>query len=139
MANKKRFLAIVLSLVLVLQMLPTSALGVTFYSARLSGATYYQVDFFASGEKVATQYVESGETLTLPEAPTAAGKSFTGWKDAAGNKVTSDTTVSGDMTVTAVFEDISVYTVTVKYVLADDQTVEVAQMVQRQYFKSYNT
>ena len=139
MANKKRFLAIVLSLVLVLQMLPTSALGVTFYSARLSGADYYTVVFVASGETVATQYVESGATLTLPQSPTAAGKSFTGWVDAEGEPVTSATTVSGNMTVTAVFEDISVYTVIVKYVLADNPSAEVATKVQRQYFRSYNT
>ena len=140
--SNKRFVAILLTILMVLEMLPVNALAAGWartYSNVESGSTYHKVTFKANGSVVAEQYVESGATLVLPESPSAEGKSFTGWADSDGNPVTASTKVSGNMTVTAVFEDISVFTVKVKYVLAGNETVEVAEPVERKYFKSYNT
>ena len=119
--SNKRFVAILLTILMVLEMLPVNALAAGWartYSNVESGSTYHKVTFEANGSVVAEQYVESGATLVLPESPSAEGKSFTGWVDSNKNPVTASTTVSGNMTVTAVFEDISVFTVKVKYVLA---------------------
>ena len=140
MANRKRFLAIVLSLLMLLQPLTSSALGQTaFYSMELKGDTYYEVTFQdEDGNTIASQYVLKDATPTLPESPTKGGYTFRRWQDQDGNAVTASTPVTKDLKVTPVFEAIGVFTVIVNYVLEGTNT-EVATPVQRQYFASYTT
>ena len=71
-----------------------------------------------------SQTVQKGTTVTL-EAPTKEGHLFTGWKDGKGNSYPAGEdgkvkiTVTGDMTLTAVWE---ARTFTVTYVLLDGKT-----------------
>ena len=71
-----------------------------------------------------SQTVQKGTTVTL-EAPTKEGHLFTGWKDEKGNSYPAGEdgkvkiTVTGDMTLTAVWE---ARTFTVTYVLPDGKT-----------------
>ena len=71
-----------------------------------------------------SQTVQKGATVTL-EAPTKEGHLFTGWKDEKGNSYPAgedgkvNITVTGDMTLTAVWE---ARTFTVTYVLLDGKT-----------------
>ena len=71
-----------------------------------------------------SQTVQEGKTVTL-EAPTKEGHLFTGWKDEKGNSYPAGEdgkvkiTVTGDMTLTAVWE---ARTFTVTYVLLDGKT-----------------
>ena len=71
-----------------------------------------------------SQTVHKGTTVTL-EAPTKEGHLFTGWKDEKGNSYPAgedgkvNITVTGDMTLTAVWEARSF---TVTYVLLDGKT-----------------
>ncbi len=79
--------------------------------------TYYEVEFVMpedlGGEVLATQYVKEGGVPVLPNNPHKDEYEFKGW--------TPDVTapVSADTIYTAVFEKVSVYTVTIKYVKAD--------------------
>ncbi len=54
-----------------------------------------------------THQIEKGETIgdRLPADPTKDGYTFDGWKDQNGNKVTKDTVVNGNMTVTASWKE----------------------------------
>ena len=71
-----------------------------------------------------SQTVHKGTTVTL-EAPTKEGYLFTGWEDEKGNSYPAGEdgkvhiTVTGDMTLTAVWKD---RTFTVTYVLLDGKT-----------------
>ena len=71
-----------------------------------------------------SQTVQKGTNVTL-EAPTKEGHLFTGWKDEKGNSYPAGEdgkvkiTVTGDMTLTAVWKD---RTFTVTYVLLDGKT-----------------
>ena len=71
-----------------------------------------------------SQTVEKGKTVTL-EAPTKEGHLFKGWKDEKGNSYPAGEdgkvkiTVTGDMTLTAVWE---ARTFTVTYILLDGKT-----------------
>ena len=132
---KKRFLAILLSVLLLIQALPMNALAAgVVRSNTLSGDTYHTVDFVVGGDTVATQLVESGAALeTLPEAPTQVGYEFTGWK-AGETEVTVGTVVNSDLTAEAQFAPLPKYTVTVKYVYTGTDT-EVADSVKREYTK----
>ncbi len=134
MANRRRFLAILLSLLMLLQALPMSALAEGWNVARSNieeGATYYTVTFEVEDTAVATQLIESGETVsTFPEDPFKADYQFDGWfvEDA---KFTSSTAVSADTTVKAKFTPIDAYEVTIKYV--DKAGDEVADSIVRSY------
>jgi uncharacterized repeat protein (TIGR02543 family) len=57
--------------------------------------------------------VEEGKTLTDLPTPEREGYTFDGWFDAEGNKFTTETVVTGDITVTAKWTEIETYTVTV--------------------------
>lgn len=134
MAKIKRFLASLLSVIMLLQMMPVSAIAEgVFYSNVEKGADYYKVVFQdENGTSVTTQYVMSGETLILPEDLSKEQHKFLGWY-VGDEQVTADTAVTADMTVTARFEEIALYTVHVKYVLENDENVEVADPVTRSY------
>ena len=85
-----------------------------------------RIEIDANGGKggSSSQTVHKGTTVTL-EAPTKEGHLFKGWKDEKGNSYPADAdgkvkiTVTGDMTLTAVWEARSF---TVTYVLLDGKT-----------------
>ena len=85
-----------------------------------------RIEIDANGGKggSSSQTVHKGTTVTL-EAPTKEGHLFTGWKDEKGNSYPAGEdgkvkiTVTGDMTLTAVWE---ARTFTVTYVLLDGKT-----------------
>ena len=135
MATRRRFLAVLLTIVMLLQALPTAALAdvLTFTSNTVEGSTYHKVEFQDDeGSVLATQYVENGANLVMPEDPAKEGNKFVGWFYGE-EKVTAQTPVSADMTVKAKFAPITVYTVTVNYLLKEDQTSKVAESVVRSY------
>lgn len=72
-------------------------------------ATRYTVKFENNGERVATESVKDGETLTAAQIPTIRapeGKVFVGWANEAGEIVDLTTyVVTADVTFHAVFED----------------------------------
>jgi len=59
----------------------------------------YTVNFVANGETISTEIVNHGKGAKMPKAPKVEGKRFVGW-DIDVSSVTSD------LTVTAVYEDI---------------------------------
>ncbi len=101
--------AILLVALMLLAVLPVSALGTEQYSdpvmpgisltSILPGETNVVTYVFYNGENVAdTQRVKDGETLVEPEAPDAGeGKAFSGWYTESGEKFTA----FGAQTVTA--------------------------------------
>ena len=92
MIEKKRIVAWILTIMMVFQMMPTSALGqvdlsvwsVAGRSNVAEGAQYYEVNFLVNDESVktvATQYIEVGAdaALVLPQEPTREGCKFDAW------------------------------------------------------------
>ena len=89
---KKKFLALVLTLAMVLSLVPVTALAGNTYLLSItpdegSFATY---EFYISETAESpwyTQTVKTGDTLKPPADPTLAGSHFTGWKTADGKEV----------------------------------------------------
>ena len=85
---------------------------------------YIEIDANGGVGGSGSQTVHEGTTVTL-EAPTKEGHLFKGWKDEKGNSYPAgedgkvNITVTGDMTLTAVWE---ARTFTVTYVLLDGKT-----------------
>ena len=106
---RKRLLAIVMSLMMVLQMMPVTAFADEVESAVLSGTTSYTVEYVVYGETVDeyTDIVEEGSTVdSLPEAPeSSSGAAFLGWYIGDSDvQFTASTPVTSDLTVKAVFD-----------------------------------
>ena len=58
----------------------------------------YTVTYVVDGETIATEQVEEGGTVTLPEVPEKEGHTFAGWTGVP-ETVTADVTVTGSYTV----------------------------------------
>ena len=58
----------------------------------------YTVTYVIDGEIIATEQIEEGGTVTLPEAPEKEGYTFAGWTGTP-ESVTADVTVTGSYTV----------------------------------------
>ena len=58
----------------------------------------YTVTYVIDGETIATEQVEEGGTVTLPEAPEKEGHTFAGWTGVP-ETITADVTVTGTYTV----------------------------------------
>ncbi len=56
------------------------------------------------GNKIGNYDVVNDEELILPETPTKDGYVFAGWVDSDGNKITSDTKISGNITIKATWK-----------------------------------
>ena len=137
MKNWKRFASFLMAFIMIVQMLPFNALAVdegwsSVTSDTIEGETYHTVTFMVDGSPYATQYVQNGEKLVLPEAPSKGQNKFIGWVAGTETTVTAVTTVTADMTVVAVFEEIKEFTVTVKYIRGDTGE-EIASRVTRHY------
>ena len=85
------------------------------------------VVFYVDGSAVLSQYYESGETIdTMPQEPFVAGKVFEKWAERnTGEEVTAETEVTSNMTVDAVFREVSVYSITAEYYYLNDSGREV--------------
>ena len=129
---RKRLLAVLLSLLMALQMMPAGAFAageggdgdIEEDGASYSGATYYKIEFFVQEdgeeEEVVSRLAKAADTPetigVMPQDPFRAGKTFLHWVNAEDNTVvTAATPVKGNMRVKAVFDSINIYTVTVKY------------------------
>lgn len=77
----------------------------------------YTVTFYNEDSEITSTQIEAGTALTiLPETPFKSGYRFDHWENAETHEtVTADTIVTSDLTVKAVFTEISIYTVTVNY------------------------
>ena len=77
----------------------------------------YTVTFYNDDSEITSTQIEAGKALTiLPETPFKSGYRFDHWENAETHEtVTADTIVTSDLTVKAVFTEISIYTVTVNY------------------------
>ena len=70
----------------------------------------YDVSFIADGETIATITKEENTRIgVLPTAPDKASYVFNGWFDQGGNKVTAETVVTKNMTVTAQYVETETY------------------------------
>ncbi len=88
MAKMKRFMAMLMAMLMILQVMPVEAMaeGIEGLKSRVSnvitGSTFFTLTFTVEGEDgnddVITQYVEAGHTPVLPEAPAKAGYTFVG-------------------------------------------------------------
>ena len=65
----------------------------------------HTVTFKVDTTTVATKTVEDGKTVTAPADPTQSGKTFLGWYTDGGTKFDFTTPITGDITLTAKFED----------------------------------
>ncbi len=73
--------------------------------------TNYTVTFESDGgSSVPTQTVASGSTATRPTDPTKSGNTFAGWKDSNGNDYNFSTPVTGNITLTASWNEVVTYT-----------------------------
>lgn len=85
MAKIKRFMAILLSALMILQALPVSAMAEEWNkvrSAPIKGVQAFEVKFLAEdGAQLVHQLVESGFTPVEPDIPDVEGKRFVGWND----------------------------------------------------------
>ncbi len=109
----RRFTALVLSLLMILQMMPVATLAEgledrdSFTSETYAGSEYAKVIFKSPGEEegeydlVASWNVEIGAALdALPEAPEIENYVFQGWMD-GDTPVDEATIVTGDMELVA--------------------------------------
>ena len=142
MAKMKRFMAMLMAMLMILQVMPVEAMaeGIEGLKSRVSnvitGSTFFTLTFTVEGEDgnddVITQYVENGQKPVLPENPAKAGYTFVGWFTADDTEVTKETMITSDMAAVARFTPIATVTVTVNYV-AEDGTTPVADPTIREY------
>lgn len=142
MAKMKRFMAMLMAMLMILQVMPVEAMaeGIEGLKSRVSnvitGSTFFTLTFTVEGEDgnddVITQYVENGQKPVLPENPAKAGYTFVGWFTADDTEVTKETLITSDMAAVARFTPIATVTVTVNYV-AEDGTTPVADPTIREY------
>lgn len=134
MANKKRFLAILLTVLMFVQMMPAS-LAATLTSNPV-GDDYFQVVFMDGESTIATQYIKEGGALVLPEDPAHNGYEFAGWFS-GDTQYNAGDAVNADLTLNARFNAIVRYTVTIQYVKVENGAdVPVATPVVREYAAS---
>jgi len=69
----------------------------------------YLVDFYSyDGTRIASQYVEEGQAAVQPRPPMREGYAFTGWQPSINN-------VTKDMSTTATYEKLQIYSVIIHY------------------------
>ena len=133
MAKMKRFMAMLMAMLMILQVMPVEAMaeGIEGLKSRVSnvitGSTFFTLTFTVEGEDgnddVITQYVENGQKPVLPENPAKAGYTFVGWFTADDTEVTKETLITSDMAAVARFTLIATVTVTVNYVAENEEPV----------------
>ena len=105
----KRFVALILALLMTVQLLPAGAEDEGWHEAVsdvLEAPVRHAVAYVAAEETLSTVFKLDGAALgQLPDAPEAAGKRFIGWYSELA-AVSAETIVTGDMTVSAVYTDV---------------------------------
>ena len=97
---KKKFLALVLTLAMVLSLVPVTALAgnASLLSIKPDEGSFATYEFYKIKDDTSslwyTQTVKKGDTLNRPADPTRTGYYFTGWKTADGAEVPFDTEVN---------------------------------------------
>ena len=97
---KKKFLALVLTLAMVLSLVPVTALAgnTSLLSITPDEGSFATYEFYKIKDDTSslwyTQTVKKGGTLNRPADPTRTGYYFTGWKTADGAEVPFDTEVN---------------------------------------------
>ncbi|MBQ4552626.1 MAG: InlB B-repeat-containing protein, partial [Clostridia bacterium] len=129
--SKKRIVAMLLAILMVLQISPLSALadGV-FYSNTVRGVTSWNVTFkmaqsaddVGTLSEVVSQVVENGAQAEAPDIPDIDGYKTIGWDKDETAPITADTVFS------AVYAPIVIRTVTVNFVYADGSTAKQTQV-----------
>ena len=73
-------------------------------------------------ERLSQYFRSAGEAIgTMPQNPFVAGKIFEKWVlDGTDTEVNAETVVNGDLTVLAVFREVTVYNLTVRYFYKND-------------------
>ena len=113
---KRRIVAILLTVVMLLQLAPTG-LADTLYSNEVRGTQTYTVTFTdKDGKTLVTQLVASGASPIQPDIPDVEGYEFAGWQVNGGEvKSIGDIDITGDTTLKATYNEIKTYTCTVYY------------------------
>ena len=129
---KKRLLALLIAVLMVMQMMPVDVIAEGWTNRAVSksvrGVESYRVTWTVDGTTGSYVVTEEGVPLSdiLPASPTKEGDyRFVGWVDNENNPVDPATVVTGDISVTAVFEEIDYKTVTFKVEGSDDITIRV--------------
>ena len=139
MMSKKRIVALLLTIMMVVQLLPTTVLAEGWRVATsnaIVGEEYYTVNYDMGTVKTITQYVLQGNSPVVPEDPTREGYAFDGWGDPV---ITQDTDGTAIYTYTAKWKQIDRVLVTIRYqtVTIDDEgkqeVTELATPFQRFY------
>ena len=137
-SSKRKVLAVVLAVMMVLEMCPLDALAFTL-TGTYTGKDYYRVNFQdKEGNLIASQelVLSGGTVTTLPQAPSRQNYTFDNWyiKD-TDTVFTTSTVITSDTNVVGKFLPITNYKVTVNY-LADTNSEELTNSVVRNYIKS---
>ena len=142
----RRFLATLLSFVMLFQAMPMQVLSEDaapgmLLSNVVEGVTYHKVTFTDGESVVATQYVADGSSVKFPQSPEKTGYTFSGWyldadndgkADEGSTALTSSTKIQEDSNFVSVFAPISEYKVIVHYLIGDTN-IQVAESVSRYY------
>lgn len=139
--NLRRRLAVFLTVLLLAQMVPAAFLGALADGATMifgslgPRALYSTVVFVNDGETIATQLVQAGSLAMCPQDPTRepkpddgedVGIRFKEWQSDTGIKVTDP--IMGNVVFTAVYEVIEKATVTLRYVVSDENLPELSNL-----------
>ena len=133
----KKFISLLLSLVMLLQLLPVSVFADNGSGLRsvdspvYRGTESYRVTWTVEGE-TGTYVVEAGSGTRLsdilPSAPSKEGDyRFVGWVDGSGAAVDTDSVIDADISVTAQFEEVFYYQVTFTAEGSEPQAIRVEQ------------
>ena len=90
----------------------------------------FTVTFMSDGKTYKTDTFYKGDALELPADPVVEGKDFVRWVDENSNPVSTETKVTRDMTITAVFNNKNA----VNFVIMNDDGTESERL--SQYFRS---
>ncbi|MGI6019687.1 MAG: Cna B-type domain-containing protein, partial [Marvinbryantia sp.] len=149
---KKRVMAWLLVILMVLQMLPIEVLAEgwnTAVSNEARGAEYVNAKFQypvygedADGaeiiidyETIVMQMVEKGKTAVVPNIPDVAGHAFIGWiNEKDGTSLDTSKPLTEDTVFTADYRKLGIHTVTIHYVFDSD-----GSMAQEPYVAEFKT
>ena len=93
--NLKRFLAYLLTVLMLVSVVPTSAIAeisaasnasASIHSIMPDQGVYVTFEFYVDDKPVDTQIVKEGGSVTRPETPEKAGQKFLGWFDENGDE-----------------------------------------------------
>ena len=142
---RKRFIALMLVVLMIGQMLPLNALADGWNMAvsnEVQGADYVNVKFqyplyteeqgqesISGYELIVEQMVKKGGTAVEPNIPDLAGREFTGWVNSEGSPLDVKAPVNEDTVFTAAYRKLDIRTVTINYVFDVDGSMALEPYV----------